>query len=76
MSHFAELDKNNVVLRVIVAEQDFIDKIKGRWVQTSYNGKIRGCYAGIGYVYDQKADRFVPPKAQPENPVISGNVSR
>ena len=29
MSHFAEIDKNNIVLRVIVAEQDFIDTLEG-----------------------------------------------
>jgi hypothetical protein len=41
MSHFAEIDENNIVLRVIVAEQDFIDSgavgEPSRWVQTSYN---------------------------------------
>jgi len=42
MSHFAEVDPNtNLVLRVIVAEQDFIDSgavgEPSRWVQTSYN---------------------------------------
>ena len=31
------------------------------WVQTSYNGNFRGCYAGIGYTYDSVADVFVPP---------------
>jgi hypothetical protein len=41
MSHFAEIDENDVVLRVIVAEQDFIDSgavgDPSRWIQTSYN---------------------------------------
>jgi hypothetical protein len=41
MSHFAQIDENNIVLRVIVAEQDFIDSgIVGEpasWIQTSYN---------------------------------------
>ena len=32
----------------------------GRWVQTSYNGNIRGRYAGIGYRYDEGTDQFVP----------------
>ena len=40
MSHFAEIDKNGIVLRVIVAEQDFVDSMKGNWIQTSYN--VRG----------------------------------
>ena len=34
----------------------------GRWIQTSYNGKIRFRYAGIGYLYDEKIDAFVYPK--------------
>ena len=32
-----------------------------RWVQTSYNGKTRGKYAGIGDTYDPVADVFVSP---------------
>ena len=27
-------------------------KFAGTWLQTSYNGNFRGCYAGIGYNYD------------------------
>jgi len=37
MTHYAEIDENSVVLRVIVAEQNFIDTQSGEWVQTSYN---------------------------------------
>ena len=41
MSHFAEVDKDGNVLRVIVAEQDFIDSgavgDSSNWIQTSYN---------------------------------------
>jgi len=29
--------------------------------RTSYNGNIRGVYAGIGYTYDPVADEFVAP---------------
>ena len=39
MSHFAEIDGSNVVLRVIVAEQDFINSGKVgdtfNWIQCS-----------------------------------------
>jgi len=49
--HFAEIDKNNIVKRVIVAEQDFIDSgavgDSSNWIQTSYN--TRG---GIHYTPD------------------------
>jgi hypothetical protein len=30
--------------------------------QTSYNGKIRKNFAGIGYYYDQELDAFIPLK--------------
>lgn len=77
MAHFAEIDENNVVLQVIVAEQDFIDTLDGTWIQTSYNtqgGKhynedgneegngLRKNYAGIGFTYDADRDAFIPPK--------------
>lgn len=83
MAHFAELDENNVVKRVIVVankdtsdangvEKEYIGKafcerlFGGNWVQTSYNGNFRGCYAGIGYTYDATKDEFVPPPALQE----------
>ncbi len=41
MPHFAEIDNSNLVVRVIVAEQSFIDSgVMGdpsNWIQTSYN---------------------------------------
>jgi hypothetical protein len=30
--------------------------------RTSYNGKIRKNYAGIGFTYDEVRDAFIPPK--------------
>jgi hypothetical protein len=30
--------------------------------RTSYNGNYRKNYAGIGYIYDQERDAFIPPK--------------
>lgn len=39
--------------------------LPGEWLQTSYNGNFRGCYAGIGFTYDQQADVFVPPAVEP-----------
>jgi len=35
------------------------------WKQTSYNGKIRKNYAGIGYKYDVQRDAFIPPQPFP-----------
>lgn len=34
--------------------------------RTSYNGKIRKNYAGIGYSYDAQRDAFIPPKCHVE----------
>lgn len=74
MSHYARVDKFDIVNTVIVAEQDFIDQLedKDSWIQTSYNtygGKhllggipLRKNYAGIGYIYDRIRDAFIPPK--------------
>lgn len=33
-----------------------------RWVQTSYSGKIRGRFAGLGFIYDEDQDIFMAPK--------------
>lgn len=70
MSHFAELDENNIVLRVLVGDNNmpnegydwFVENLGGRWVQTSYNGNFRKNFAGIGYTYDEQLDAFIPPK--------------
>lgn len=39
---------------------------ESRWVQTSYNGKFRGVYAGIGFTYNSNTDMFIPPELPPE----------
>jgi hypothetical protein len=43
---------------------EFLQKVTGHetWKQTSYNGRIRKNYAGIGYTYDSTRDAFIPPK--------------
>ena len=35
--------------------------LKGHWLQTSYSGSFRECYAGKGYTYDPLLDVFLPP---------------
>jgi hypothetical protein len=66
MSHFAEVDNDNIVQQVIVAEQDIINSgavgDSFRWIQTSYNYNFRKNYAGKGYTYDRVRDAFIPPK--------------
>jgi hypothetical protein len=44
-------------------------KLPGTWKQTSYNGAFRGCYAGIGYTYDEANDVFVPPASVPDHDI-------
>jgi hypothetical protein len=38
------------------------DLFGGVWIKTSYNGRIRKNYAGIGYVYDVTRDAFIAPQ--------------
>ncbi len=78
MAHYAEIDENNVVLRVIVVHNDYESEgpqycsnlLGGNWVQTSYNANFRKNFAGIGYTYDTIRDAFVPPKPS-ENAVLN-----
>ena len=72
MSHWAEIDENNIVLRVLVgnnSEPDegeaFMNSLGGTWVKTSYNGNIRKNYAGIGMSYDAERDAFIAPQPYP-----------
>jgi hypothetical protein len=66
MSHFAEINSDSIVQRVIVAEQNFINSgavgDSFNWVQTSYNGNFRKNYAGTGYTYDKTRDAFIAPQ--------------
>ena len=76
MAHFAEIDDNKIVIRVLVVDdehenngQDFLANelgLGGTWVQTSYNATIRKNYAGIGFTYDETLDAFIPPKCHDE----------
>jgi hypothetical protein len=76
MAHYAQIDNNNQVIQVIVAEQDFINSgavgDPAQWIQTSYNTyggvhrnggtPLRKNYAGKGYTYDSARDAFIPPR--------------
>lgn len=76
MAHYAYIDDNNIVVAVIVGkdENEFIDGMTPeqyyavgtpyRVIRTSYNGRIRKNYAGIGYIYDELRDAFIPPKPE------------
>jgi hypothetical protein len=81
MAHFAELDENNIVKRVIKVNNEdiLVDGIEseeaginfcvnllgGTWIQTSYNHNFRKNYAGIDFVYDPINDCFIAPQPFP-----------
>lgn len=74
MAHYAFLDLNNVVTEVIVGkdEDELLDGLtteewygrerNQRCLRTSYNGKIRKNFAGVGYRYDELRDAFISPQ--------------
>jgi hypothetical protein len=74
MSHWAEIDSNNIVTRVLVGDNNdpagdegyqwLLDNLGGTWIKTSYNGNIRKNYAGIGFKYDEGRDAFIAPKPE------------
>lgn len=75
MAHAARI-QDGIVREVIVvpdgiggdendaAIQDYVNSIglSGTWIRTSYNGNIRGRFAGIGYVYNTELDEFSAPE--------------
>jgi hypothetical protein len=73
MAHYAFLDEMSIVTEVItgIDETELIEGLDTEiWYgnfrgqvckRTSYNGKIRYNYAGIGYTYDPIDDAFIPP---------------
>jgi len=89
MAHYAFINSDNVVVKVIAGVDEIVTQLDNdvevggsseAWEQfyenqswhqgltckrTSYNGNIRGRYAGIGYKYDADADVFVAPQPYP-----------
>jgi hypothetical protein len=63
-TYFAQLDENNIVTQVIVADQSFVDSIGGTWVETFMDSDKK--YAGIGDTYDATRDAFISPKCHDE----------
>ena len=74
MAHYAFLDENDTVVEVITGV-DETELIEGEnpeyWYgqfrgmickRTSYNGNIRGVFAGVGFKYDSLRDIFYDPR--------------
>jgi hypothetical protein len=78
MAHYAYVDNDNKVVAVTVGkdETELIDGLDTETYyaqgtpyivkRTSYHGKIRGNYAGVGYTYLPLEDIFMPPKCHAE----------
>jgi hypothetical protein len=78
MAHFAKIENGLVTQVIVVGNKDTADEhgtekeeigiafcerlFGGDWKQTSYNGRIRKNYAGIGFIYDSQRDAFIPPQ--------------
>jgi hypothetical protein len=74
MAHYAFLDSDNIVTEVItgIDESELIQDLDTEtWYgnyrgqvckRTSYHGKIRKNYAGVGFTYDATRDAFIAPK--------------
>ena len=74
MAHYAFLNAENIVTEVITGideHQTIAGLSPEAWygnarsqqcIRTSYNGKIRKNYAGVGYVYDETRDAFIAPE--------------
>jgi len=77
MSHWAEIDKDNKVIRVTVGDNNdpagdegyqwLIDNLGGTWIKTSYNSTIRGNFAAKGYTYMPLEDIFIGEKCHTES---------
>jgi hypothetical protein len=81
MAHFAKIENGIVTQVIVVGNEDtasadgtekeyigaaFCERLfGGDWKQTSYSGKIRKNYAGVGYTYDESRNAFIPPQPFP-----------
>ncbi len=84
MAHCAEI-VDGIVTRVIVVHNDYEDNVEewatqwaggGIWKQTSYSGKIRYNFAGIGYTYDPIDDAFIAPMPCSHDELLLNNLKR
>jgi hypothetical protein len=86
MSHWAELNQDNIVIRVTAGDNNdstgdegyswLINNLGGNWIKTSYNGTIRKNFAGIGFYYDLEQDAFIPPKPIDGNWILDKDTCR
>ena len=71
MSHWAEIDDENIVLRTIVCDNNdpngdegykwIQENLGGRWIKTSFNSNIRHKFGLPGDIYNEDVDIFFRP---------------
>lgn len=89
MAHYAFLNEDNIVTEVIVGKDEIElieDLTPEEWyanyrgqkcVRTSYSGKIRFNFAGVGYLYDPVDDAFIAPMPScNHNELVLNNLKR
>lgn len=73
MAYWAELDNNNIVLRVTVGDDNesdkgyqwLIDNLGGTWIETKDDGSLRKNFAQVDDYYDEAKDAFIRPQPFP-----------
>ena len=79
MAHYAKIDKNNIVIKVLVIDEETVNSAHfgdpSSWIKTSYNTNhgehqlggtpLRKNYAAVGYTYDLSRDAVIPPQPYP-----------
>ena len=88
MAHYAFIDDSNIVTEVIVGidetqliegktPEDWYAEFRGqRCVRTSYSGRIRFNYAGVGFTYDPIDDAFISPAPCSHDSLILNSKKR
>ena len=66
--YFAQIDDNNIVTKVAVVQQEFLEanpeRYQGVWVETFFDTEGK-TYAGIGFTYDYDTQDFtLPPEPE------------
>ena len=72
MSHWAELNEKNEVIRITVGDNNdpngdegyqwLLDNLGGTWIKCSYNATIRNKYPALGDLYSEQHDAFIEPQ--------------
>ena len=79
MAHYAKIDENNIVTKVLVIDEETVNSGEFgnplSWIQTSYNTNegqhslgetpLRKNFAGVGMTYDKDRDAFIPIQPYP-----------